>query len=190
MRKIITSLAGAVMLMASLPAVSALAQTSVSGTATLNTGDLALGTVNPVNFGAATLTGFGQTLSTSNVADLRDARGTGGGWRVSIRAIPFGANTTGLFTNGSHTLADGSMTVSGGSTSIAPGFWVGTQPVNSDNAYPYPVLTTGATNIFNAGLNTGLGNGGINFGDALAVPADAYAGAYSTTLAYSLIAGP
>src|SRR5438105_1238446 len=164
MRKIFTSLAGAAILVAvAMPGIAA-AQTTVGGTATLNGGALNLNAVAPVNFGSATLTGFGQTLSTANTAALQDARGTGAGWHLSIQA-------SGLFTNGTHTLTDGSMTITSGSTTVAPGTWAGTQPNNTDNAYAYQVLASGAANIFNGTVNTGLGNGVINFGDSLAIPA-------------------
>ena len=68
-----------------------------------------------------------------------------------------------------------------------------TDPTNGVS-YPYtlPAAATAptATKIFSAAANTGLGNQTLTLALRLSIPANAFAGSYSSTWTYTLVSGP
>jgi hypothetical protein len=99
------------------------------------------------------------------------------GYHVNIRASTFGDGA-------GHTLAPGSI------TTVAVGCFSSctTAPVNSI-AWPVPIGPSDVT-FFNAANATGVGNWRLTPTISVAVPANARAGTYTTTLTTSLVSGP
>jgi len=151
---------------------------SITATATL-TGAGALSLNLPANPSmSATLAGVDQTVSYSPVLGLVDARGTGTGWNLTIAAT--------TFSDGSgHTLAPGTVTGAsqvchaGSSCTLA----------TSSIAYPITVSST-AAKLFNAAVNTGLGQIDVTPTVQVAVPGNAFAGVYTSTVTLAAVSGP
>jgi hypothetical protein len=99
------------------------------------------------------------------------------GYHVNIRASSFGDGS-------GHTLAPGSI------TTVAIGCFSSctTAPVNSI-AWPVPIGAADVT-FFNAANATGVGNWTLTPTISVAVPANARAGTYTTTLTTTLVSGP
>jgi hypothetical protein len=126
-----------------------------------------------------TIDGTDQTASYSPVLGLVDARGTGAGWNLTISAT--------AFTDGSgHTLAAGTVTAaaqachSGSSCTAA---------TSSGITYPLTITAT-AAKVFNAALNTGLGKIDVTPTVQVAIPGNAYAGTYTSTVTLAAATGP
>ncbi len=125
-----------------------------------------------------TLDGTDQTVSYAPVLGLVDARGSGGGWNLTISA--------GAFSDGAgHTLAAGSV------GSVAAACHAGSTCTAATNAVTYP-LTIGSTasKFFNAAANTGLGKIDVTPTINVSIPGNAYAGTYTTTVTIAAVVGP
>ena len=125
-----------------------------------------------------TIDGSDQTASYSPILGVVDARGTGAGWNLTISAS---------FTDGSgHTLAPGTVTAaaqachSGSSCTAA---------TSSGITYPLTLSTT-AAKVFSAALNTGLGKIDVTPSVQVAIPGNAYAGTYTSTVTIAAATGP
>lgn len=125
-----------------------------------------------------TLDGTDQTVSYAPVLSVIDARGTGGGWNLTINASTF---SDGL----GHSLAPGTVT---GVTSACTG---GSTCTAATNSVTYP-LTIGSTasKFFNSAANTGLGRFNVTPTISVAIPGNAYAGTYTSTVTLASVAGP
>jgi hypothetical protein len=125
-----------------------------------------------------TLDGTDQTVSYAPVLGVIDARGLGTGWNLTIAAT--------TFSDGSgHTLAPG--TVSG----VASVCKSGSTCTAATNSVTYP-LTIGSTanKFFNSAANTGLGRFDVTPTIDVAIPGNAYAGTYTSTVTLAAVSGP
>jgi len=160
--------------------------TSASETLTAGT----LGFVsNPgtVTFPSTTLNGQDKTVTASQPLDVADATGSGAGWNVTA--------TSTLFKSGTNTLPSGATTI--GSSPGTPTCDTGvtcTVGGATSVAYPYSLPAAAsaptATKMFNAPAGTGMGDQTISPTWTLAIPANAYAGNYTSTWTLSLVSGP
>jgi hypothetical protein len=135
-----------------------------------------------------TLNGTNQTATAAQGIDVSDATGSGTGWNVTA--------TSTTFTSGGHTLAAGATTIAAtpavacdaGSTCALAA------PLGTKVSYPYtlPAAATAptATEMFDANTNTGMGNQTVTPTWSLAIPANTYAGTYTSTWTLSLISAP
>jgi hypothetical protein len=126
-----------------------------------------------------TLDGTDQTATYAPILGVADARGTGAGWNLQISATTFSDGAT-------HTLAQGqvasvSQACKAGSTC--------TVATSSGIAYPLTIGTT-ATRFFSAALNTGLGKVDVTPTINVAIPGNAYAGTYTSTVTLAIAVGP
>ena len=162
-----------------LVAVSAAMAATMTSTATV-TGS---GTVSVNVPGASTLSdtldGTDQTVTYAPALGVVDARGTGGGWNLTASAT--------TFSDGSgHSLAPGgisavSQACHSGSTC--------TQATSSGFTYPVNLSTT-ATKFFSAASQTGLGKVDVTPTISVAIPGNAYAGTYTSTVTIAAAVGP
>lgn len=149
------------------------------------------GTLGFVSYPGAPVFGVGlngrnETSAASLPIDIGDATGSGDGWSVTA--------TSTLFTDGGgHTLPALATTVaSAPADNCDPNSTCSL--ASNDVSYPY-VLPAGATAptatvLANAATGTGMGDQTLVPTFSLAVPADAYAGQYSSTWTISLVTGP
>jgi len=163
---------------AALVTAAAATAATITATATL-TGAGALSLNVPATASlSATLTGVDQTVNYSPVLGLVDARGTGAGWNLTMASTTFSDG-------GGHTLAAGTVSAASaachsGSTCTAPTSGVG-----------YPItLSTTASKIFQAAVNTGLGQVDVTPTVGVLVPGSAYAGTYTATVTVAAVSGP
>jgi hypothetical protein len=168
-----------------LVAGSSVTANALTGTATITAGTLAFVSAPPNVSFSATLNGADQTASSAQAIDISDATGSGAGWDITA--------TSTTFTAGAKTLATSSTTLSGAPTTACDAGAACTLATNSV-AYPYtlPAAATAptATKVFNAAVNTGLGNETVTPTWRLAVPAATFAGTYTSTWTLSLVSGP
>jgi hypothetical protein len=126
-----------------------------------------------------TLDGSDQTVSYSSQLGVVDARGTGGGWNLQISATSFSDGS-------GHTLLPG--TVSAASQACHAGSSC-TSATNSGISLPLTVTGT-AAKFFNAAAATGLGKIDVTPTVQVAVPGNAYAGTYTSTVTLAATTGP
>src|SRR3954468_949124 len=125
-----------------------------------------------------TLDGTDQVASWSALLGIVDARGTGSGWNLTVAATAFSDGA-------GHTLAAGTLT---GVTSACR---AGNSCTAATNAVSYPLtLGTTATKFFNSALNTGLGKFDVTPSVDVAIPGNAYAGTYNSTVTLAAVSGP
>ncbi len=156
---------------------------TVPGTATLGAGTLDFTAPTSVAFSGA-LTGSNQVLNASQALDVQDNTGAAAGWNITL--------TTTTFTNGSNTLPTNALS----DTAATGGCDAGITCTLATNGITYPVaIPAGASaptavKILSAAAGTGMGGQTWTHAMALAVPANARAGTYSSTWTYSLVTGP
>jgi hypothetical protein len=159
---------------------------TATATATLTGGSLSE-TSGTFPAQSLTLNGTNQTMSvTTWTITATDSTGTGNGWNLTITATQF---TTGGTTP--HTLPTTASTITGVTAVCAAGTC--TNPTNSIT-YPFTIpagpTPPTAVKFFNAAVNTGMGQFTITPTVSIAVPANAYAGTFSSTLTLAIVSGP
>jgi WxL domain surface cell wall-binding len=167
------SITGAALVFAAVAVAATLQATAaITGTAGVSLGLPSAPAVT------ATLNGADQTVSYSPQLGITDARGTGTGWNVTVGATPFTDSA-------SHTFAAGSV------TSIAQTCAAGSSCSAPTNSVTYPIsLTSTASKVFNAAANTGMGKVDVTPTIQTSIPANAYAGNYTSTLTVATALAP
>jgi hypothetical protein len=164
---------------------TALPADATSATATISAGTLAFQSAPSTAGFSATLTGLDQSVTSSQTFDVSDATGSGTGWNVTA--------TSTTFTAGSRTLPTSAVTI-GSAPGVACDAGSTCTVASNSVAYPYtlPAGTAAptATKLYNATANSGLGRQTVTATMALAIPANTYAGNYTSTWTYSLVSGP
>lgn len=178
-----------------------------TGTLTLTGGTLSVTAPSSLAW-SGTISGTNLNLYDSTTSDegyqVNDETGTGNGWHVTLSATTF--TSTGATP---HTLSDtGTLSTNGSVSSVtasaAPSVscvTAGACTVPTDTTtYPVAVTTASsptAVTIYDTAANSGLGNIQIGGSSAtnpvgwwLSVPASAYAGTYTSTLTFSIVAAP
>lgn len=159
-----------------------------TGTATIAAGSFGFVSTPPNTSVSLTLNGLDQTATFTQSLDVGDATGSGAGWNITATSTTF---STG---GGSpHTLATTATTLGAAPAAACDSGATCTLATNGIT-YPYtlPAGSTAptATKVFNAALNTGMGNQTVTPTWRLAVPANTYAGTYTSTWTISLVSGP
>jgi hypothetical protein len=175
-KRIIISLGIAVLALTAVTAALAgtlTATATVAGTAGIGFTHSATGTITN------TIDGSDQTATYAPVLSVIDARGTGAGWNLQISATPFTDTASHTLTQGQ--VASVSQACKGGSTC--------TVATSTGITYPLPIGTTSAK-FFSAALNTGLGKVDVTPSISVAIPGNAYAGTYTSTVTLSAVTGP
>lgn len=163
---------------------SALAATAES-TGTVTAGSLSLTTEAAPTF-SATLNGTDQTPTYTLPMTVEDSTGSGSGWNTTITSTQF---TTGGETP--RTLSTTASSMSGVTSECAEGTC--TDPTN---AVTYPLtVPAGATaptavKFFNAAEETGMGKFTVTPTVGVSIPANTYAGTYTSTVTLASVSGP
>jgi hypothetical protein len=175
-KRIVSTLAIAVLALTATTA--ALAGTLTTTATVTGTGGISLNLPSNPSI-SNTLDGTDQTATYAPILGLVDARGSGAGWNLQISATAF-TDTA------SHTLAQGQV------GSVAQACTAGstcTLATSSGITYPLTITTT-AAKVFNAALNTGLGKINVTPTINVAIPGNAYAGTYTSTVTLAATTGP
>ena len=157
---------------------------NITTTATVTgTGTVSLASGATASF-SDTLDGTDQTVTYQIPLTVIDARGTGGGWNMTV--------TSTQFTTGTHTLATGASSM----TSLAAACNAGSTCTNPTNAITLPIAVPAAVSapaavkFFNSAANTGMGSFTVTPTISVAIPGNAYAGSYASTVTVAVAAGP
>ncbi len=169
--------------------VSTAAANAATATANLTAGSLGFVSAPPNVTFSDTLNGTNQTATSNQAIDVSDATGSGVGWNITA--------TSTTFTSGTHTLGTGATTIAStpgvACDAAAAGCQLAT-PLGTAVTYPYtlPAAATAptATKMFDANTNTGMGNQTVTPTWSLAIPANSYAGSYTSTWTLSLVSAP
>ncbi len=176
------AIAGAGMLLTVAPAYA----TTASETLTAGSLGFVSAPAN-VTFPGVTLNGQNKTATVAQPFDVGDATGSGSGWNITA--------TSTSFTTGTHTLPTNATTVaSAPSTPTCDAGVTCTQGGATTVSYPYTLpaaaIAPTATKMYNAPANTGMGDQTVTPTWTLTIPANSYAGSYSSTWTLSLVSGP
>jgi hypothetical protein len=172
----------ACLLVAAIAAPAATAA-DVPVTGTINPGSLSIATSATPSF-AVTLDGTDKTGHYTVPTTVTDATGSNAGWNLTI--------TSTEFTTGSVTLADDASSITGVTNTCATTCTAAT----ATGAISYPVgIPAGASaptavKYFDADVASGAGQFTNTPAVDVAVPANATAGTYTSTLTLAAVSGP
>jgi hypothetical protein len=179
-----TALGTALALTLALPAGAMAAGTSASGDVTGSTLDLtAPGTASWA--AGVTLDGTDKAATFAVPTTVNDQRGTGAGWNLTVTSTQF-ANSGGKALPMSASVMTGVTSACAGDTC--------TNPTNAVS-YGLPVPADSGTlpdpvKFFNAAADSGMGKFTVTPSVAVTVPANSYAGTYTSTLTLAATTGP
>ncbi len=160
---------------------------AVSATATVSAGALGFVSAPPNVTFNDTLNGLNQTATATQAVNVSDATGSGAGWNLTA--------TSTTFSHATHTLGTAATTVTAApKVACDAGVTCVKATKTALVTYPYtlPAGATAptATRFFNAAAKKGMGDQTITPTWTLAVPANAYSGAYTSTWTISIVSGP
>lgn len=146
-------------------------------------GVLDLTVPSSISFPTTTLNGLDQGQSTVAHLTVDDQTGSNAGWNLSA--------TSTRFTNGTSSLPADAVTVTDATpTSMTGNCAMPTNAVNFPMTLPAAATAPTAQKVFNAAVGTGRGPIDLALGLALALPAHARVGSYTSTWTLTLAAGP
>ena len=175
---------------------------TLTGTATVTAGTLAMASMPSALGWSVTMNGLDSklvdTVPGHTSLQVNDNTGSGAGWNITVSAT--------TFTTGTKTLANtGTLSLTGSTTNqtvtTAPDAVCATGtctvPTNT-TAYPVAVTTAASSpaayKIYDTSANTGMGDITIGYNNPtgwwLNVPANAYAGTYTSTITWQLTSAP
>ena len=172
--------------LASLATASVAAAITVQGTVTAGVTLTATGVGSPTF--NLTLNGVDQTPTYALPVSVVDARGlaAGGGWNLTITSTTFNDGAGHTFPTTASTMTAVATACGASSTCLAPTNAV----ANTNLAVPAAAVAPAAVKYENAANATGLGTNTITATIQVAVPANVFAGTYSSTVTVAIVAGP
>jgi hypothetical protein len=161
---------------------------TVNGTVTAGTTLTATGVGSPTF--NLTLNGVDQTATYSLPVSVIDARGlpsgATAGWNLTITSTQFNDGAGHTFPTAASTMTAVTTACGTNSTCTAP-----TNAVSNTNlGIPAASVAPAAVKYENAAAATGLGTNTITATVQVAVPANVFAGTYSSTVTVAIVAGP
>lgn len=186
MHRIALRLGTAVVAVAALAFPASALAADATSTGTVSAGSLSLSTTAAPTF-SATLEGTNQTPTYTLPVTVEDSTGSGAGWNATVTSTQF---STGGGTPRTLSTTASSMT---GATSECVEEATCTNPTNS-TVYPLSVpaaeTAPAAVKFFNAAAETGMGKFDITPTVAVSIPANTYAGTYTSTVTLASVSGP
>jgi hypothetical protein len=172
--------------LATLATASVAAAITVNGTVTAGVTLTTTGVGSPTF--ALTLTGVDQTPTYALPVSVVDARGAsvGGGWNLTITSTTFNDGAGHTFPTTASTMTAVGTACGASSTCTAPTNAV----ANTNLAIPAAAVAPAAVKWENAATATGLGTNTVTATVQVAVPANVFAGVYSSTVTVAIVAGP
>jgi putative surface cell wall-binding protein len=166
-------------------AIAAFADSSTGATIAVNAGTLTESGPASVSATAVTLNGSDQTTTYSLGLTVTEARGSGAGWNLTITSTTFTAGTHSLSTSASSITAIPTVACFGGSTCTNP-----TNSITYPLGVPAAPTAPAAVKFFNAAANTGMGKFTITPTVTINIPANTFAGSYTSTVNVAVVSGP
>jgi len=176
--------AGALVLALTGPAGAATSASITVGSTAVTGTTLSVSPTGSPSFGI-TLNGADQTASYSLPLQVVDIRGSGAGWNLTITSTTFSTGTH-TFPTSASTIAGVSASCNSGSTCTVPSNNVS----NGSLALPAGSTSPSAVKFENAGTNSGLGEINLTTTVHVVIPANVFAGTYTSTVTVAIAAGP
>lgn len=176
---------GLLALVAGIHGAATALSASVPVTATVNAGTLTLSSSATPSL-SVTLNGTDQTPTYTVPMAANDETGSGSGWHLTITSTQF---TTGGGTP--RTLSTSASSITGVTASCTQGTC--TNPTNG-TTYPLGVPAGStppvAVTFYSAAAASGIGDFTVTPTVQVSIPANAYAGTYTSTLTLAVVSGP
>jgi subtilisin family serine protease len=157
-----------------------------AGTATITGGTLSMTSPATLAFGSQALDGSAHVLSATQAMDVKDQTGSAAGWNITV--------TSTTFASGGNSLPVGAATDFSAPTGACDSAGACTLAVNSGVTYPLVVPDAAsaptAVKMQSVTAGTGLVDQTWTHTMKLAIPANARAGAYTSTWTYSIVSAP
>ncbi len=158
---------------------------NVTGTASVTGGTLSMSATDAPAV-SATLNGTDQTPTDPFNIDVNDATGSGSGWNLQITSTTFSTGgTTPKTLSTSASSISAVSTVCDAGTCTAP-----TSNITLPVTVPAGATAPAAVKFYNATANTGMGDFTVTPTFKVSIPANTYAGSYSSTVTLSVASGP
>lgn len=183
--------------LAATMALSAVMPTLAAPDLTITAAPLGFGVAPVVNAATGvTLDGTNKTSTYTINLDVNDPTGTGAGWNVTMTSTTFVGPATGSAPNAGKSLSATASTIAARaevtcstSTTCTPA-----TDVAAVVAYPYAVpaavAAPTATKMTSTAAGTGLGRMTFSPSVNIAIPANTYAGTYTSTVTLALVSAP
>lgn len=166
--------------------VAAFADSSTGATIAVNAGTLSETGPTSVQATPVTLNGADQTTTYSLGLTVNDARGSGGGWNLTITSTLFNDGHGDQFASSASTIqAAPAVSCNAGGSCTNP-----TNSITYPMTVPAAATAPAAVKFFNAATNSGLGKFTITPTITIAVPANTIAGSYTSTVSVAVVTGP
>jgi hypothetical protein len=184
--------ASAVLVLAAALAATAVARgATVAVSSTVAAGStLSVASNGSPTFGI-TLTGADQTTTYTLPVTVIDARGSGAGWNLTVTSTTFNDNTN---LGAGHTFPTSASTITAATSGCATGSTctLPTDGVSYTSPLTLPAEATAPTAVkyFDGAVNTGLGKMNINATVSVTIPANVFAGSYTSTVTVAIVNGP
>jgi hypothetical protein len=175
-------------LLAGLAVVAAASAATITVNATVNAGTTLSVAANGTPSFSLTLNGADQTTTYTLPVTVVDARGlaSGGGWNLTVTSTTFNDGSGHTFPTNASTVTSVATTCGSGSTCTGP-----TNSVSNTNlALPAGSTAPAAVKFENAANATGLGTTNLNATVSVNIPANVFAGTYTSTVTVAVVAGP
>jgi hypothetical protein len=186
----IRALAALGAILALLGAAAAARAATIGISSTVSGGStLSVATGSAPSFGI-TLNGIDQTSSYSLPLTIVDARGSGGGWNLAITSTSFD-DGTGL--GAGHTFPSTASVITGVSASCGSGSTCtipGNNVANTSLTIPAGATAPAAVKFLNAQSSSGMGTINLTTAVNVTIPANVFAGTYTSTVTIAIAAGP
>jgi len=180
-------------------AAPAMAQSATSTVTTnLSGGQLSISASASASY-SFSLAGTDQSQVTTVDLAPDDDTGTGDGWSISVSATPLETSGGTIISSAWQVGLNGSTTSASATTAlVASANGTGTYTPPSGNTATYPLAVPGVyggpsptpATVYTAAAGSGLGNFAIPVELWVTVPANALAGTYTSTVTWTIAAGP
>lgn len=180
------------LILALCTAIAALAASAEAANVTVNATVTAGTTLSVAPNGTPsfnlTLNGVDQAATYTLPVSVIDARGlsVGGGWNLTVTSTQFNDGAGHSFPAAASTITGVTAGCGTGSTCTLPTNGVS----NSNLAVPAAPVAPAAVKFFDGANATGLGTTNVNATVSVAVPANVFAGTYTSTVTVAIAAGP
>jgi hypothetical protein len=183
----LTAVASAILACCALFGAAAAPAGATVASETVTSGSLSFisSTPGPITFPATVLNGSDQVKTQTQPFDVSDASGSNAGWAITA--------TSTTLKSGANSMSPTATTIQSAPTDACDAASTCTLASNAIT-YPYslPAAATApvATKMYNAAVNTGMGNQTVTPNWSLAVPATTVVGTYTSTWTFTLVSGP
>ena len=155
---------------------------TINGTSPVTGGTLALAGTTAATFSSVAINGTNQDPTATATIDVNDDTGTGDGWKITFSASQFTSVEGKTLAGTALSITGVSAANNGSGTYTAP---------TSDVSYASAVVPeAGTVTLFNADDDTGMGHFRLTPAFKVHIPANAYAGTYSSTFTVTVASGP